>query len=273
MFSGVRPLNPSLNKIKPRRNFFMKSLFLKVKNSFKESVILLRSIPAPLVAIFVISVIAMNILANKTIYQSTYLAIDGGFIISWMSFLAMDIVTKHFGPKASTKMSIFAILVNLLTCFIFWVVSIIPTSTDYSAFNTIIGGTWFILLSSTVAFFCSAVLNNVLNHLTGKLFKKNPDGKLAFVVRSYVSTFVGQFFDNLIFAVLCFMVFAPIFWDGFHWTIIQCVTCSLLGAGLELALEILFSPLGYLVTKKWKKDNVGKAYFDYLEENKNENIN
>ena len=242
----------------------MKHLLSGIKRSLKESVILLREIPSPVVALFVILVIAMNILANKTLYQSEYLAIDGGILVSWLSFLAMDIVTKHFGPRASTRMSIFAVLVNLLTCLIFWIASIIPTSTDYSAFNTIIGGTWFILLASTVAFISSAILNNFMNYATGKLFKKNPDGKVAFVTRAYVSTFIGQFFDNLIFAVLTFMVFAPIFWDGFHWTFIQCVTCSLLGAGLELILEIVFSPFGYLVSKNWKKNNIGQKYFEVV---------
>ena len=140
----------------------MKHLLSGIKKSFKESVILLREIPSPVVALFVISVIAMNILANKTLYQSEYLAIDGGILVSWLSFLAMDVVTKHFGPRASTRMSIFAVLVNLLTCLIFWIASIIPTSTDYSAFNTIIGGTWFILLASTVAFISSAILHNFI---------------------------------------------------------------------------------------------------------------
>ncbi len=242
----------------------MKHLLSGIKKSFKESVILLREIPSPVVALFVISVIAMNILANKTLYQSEYLAIDGGILVSWLSFLAMDVVTKHFGPRASTRMSIFAVLVNLLTCLIFWIASIIPTSTDYSAFNTIIGGTWFILLASTVAFISSAILNNFMNYATGKLFKKNPDGKVAFVTRAYVSTFIGQFVDNLIFAILTFMVFAPIFWDGFHWTFIQCLTCSLLGAGLELILEIVFSPFGYLVSKNWKKNNIGQKYFEVV---------
>ncbi len=245
----------------------------KAKQSLKETVLLLRSIPSPVVALFVTSVIAMNVLANKTIYQSEYLAIDGGILVSWLSFLTMDIVTKHFGPKASTKMSIFAICVNLLTCLIFWIVSIIPTTEDYSTFNTIIGGTWFILLSSTIAFLASAIINNFMNYLIGKMFKKNPDGKLAFITRSYVSTFIGQFFDNLIFAILTFMVFAPIFWDGFHWTFIQCVTCSLLGAGLELVLEVVFSPIGYYVTKKWKQGEVGKDYFNYLGAKKNESLN
>ena len=227
--------------------------------------ILLRSIPAAVVALFVISIIAMNILANKTLVQTDYLALDGGILISWLSFLSMDIVVKHFGPKASNRMSVFAILVNLLVCLIFFIVSIIPSEADdYTAFNTIIGGTWFILLSSTIAFLCSALINNGLNFAVGKLFKKNPDGKLAFFTRSYVSTFIGQFADNLIFSLLTFMLFAPIFWDGFSWTFIQCLTCSILGALLELLMETVFSPIGYLVSKNWKKNNVGQSYFEYL---------
>ncbi len=234
-------------------------------DEYELTKILLRSIPASVVALFVISVIAMNILANKTLVQTEYLALDGGILISWLSFLSMDIVVKHFGPKASNRMSMFAVLVNLLVCFIFYIASVIPSDADdYTAFNTIIGGTWFILLSSTIAFISSALINNGLNYTVGKLFRKNPDGKLAFFTRSYVSTFIAQFCDNLIFAILAFMVFAPIFWDGFHWTFIQCVTCSLLGALLELVMEVVFSPIGYFVCKNWKKSNVGEQYFEYL---------
>ena len=234
-------------------------------HEYELTIILLRSIPAPVVALFVISVIAMNILANKTLVQTEYLALDGGILISWLSFLSMDVVVKHFGPKASNRMSVFAILVNLLVCLIFFIVSIIPSNADdYTAFNQIIGGTWFILLSSTVAFFCSALINNFLNFTVGKMFKNNPDGKLAFFTRSYVSTFIAQFCDNFIFSILTFMIFAPIFWNGFHWTIIQCLTCSLLGALLELIMEAIFSPIGYIITKNWQKNNVGQQYFDYL---------
>ncbi len=232
----------------------------KLKNALADTKLLFYSIPAVVVALFTVSVVTMNILANKTICQSGWLAIDGGILVSWLSFLCMDIVTKAFGPRAATKLSVFAIGVNLLVCLIFFVVSIIPTETDYTAFNSIIGGTWFILLSSTVAFLFSAFVNNFLNWSIGKLFRKNPDGKLAYVTRSYLSTFIGQFFDNFVFAILTFTVFAPIFWDGFSWTLLQCFTCSLLGAGLELLMEIVFSPIGYLVLKRWKRDGVGEEY-------------
>ena len=245
----------------------------KAKQVFKESVLLLRSIPSPVVALFVTSVITMNILANKTLVQNDIIAIDGGILVSWLSFLCMDIVTKHFGPRASTRMSIFAMAVNLLACLIFFIVSIIPTSTDYSAFNTIIGGTWFILLSSTIAFLSSAIINNVLNYSIGKMFFRNPDGKIAYVSRCYISTFIAQFADNLIFSILTFMVFAPIFWDGFHWTFIQCVMCSVLGASLELLFEVVFSPIGYAICKNWKKNEIGKSYFEYMEVSRNESVN
>ena len=151
----------------------------KIRSAAADTKLLFRSIPSVITALFTISVVVMNILANKTIYQNGWLAIDGGILVSWLSFLCMDVVTKAFGPKASTKLSVFAMLVNLFVCLMFYVVSIIPTKEDFSAFNTVVGGTWFILLSSAVAFISSAVINNFLNWGIGKLFRKNPDGKLA----------------------------------------------------------------------------------------------
>ena len=35
----------------------------------------------------------------------------------------------------------------------------------------------------------------------------------------------------------------------FGWTTVQCLTCALTGAVLELALEVLFSPVGYRVSR------------------------
>ncbi len=232
----------------------------------KETAVLLRAIPTSVVTLFVVSVICMNLLANKTLLMLDYIALDGGILISWLSFMCMDTITKHFGPKASNRISILASAINLLTCFIFLIASLIPSNAaDYTAFDSIFGGTWFILLGSTVAFLASAVINNTLNYTIGKSFSKNPDGKLAYAVRTYVSTFVGQFFDNFIFSIIVFTVFAPIFWDGFHWTVLQCAMCALTGAAAELVMEILFSPIGYRITKRWRENSVGREYFEYME--------
>ncbi len=236
-----------------------------IKKEKEETSILLRCIPATTVSLFVVSVICMNLLANKTLLQTDYIALDGGILISWLSFMCMDIITKYFGPKASTKIAILASAINLLTCMIFYIASIIPSNAnDYTALNNILGGTWFILLGSTIAFLLSAVINNFLNWTIGKAFRNNPDGKLAYATQSYISTFIGQFLDNLIFSLIVFVGFAPIFWNGFHWTILQCTTCALTGAIAELIMEILFSPFGYQIITKWKKHNVGLEYLDYI---------
>ena len=237
----------------------------KLIREHREYKLLLRSIPAVVVSLFVVSVICMNLLANKTLLQLDWIALDGGILISWLSFMCMDMITKHFGPKASNSISLLAAAINLLTCLIFFVASAIPSNAnDYTVFDGIFGGTWFILLGSTVAFLSSALINNSLNWLVGKCFRKNPDGRLAYSVRSYVSTFIGQCFDNFIFSIIVFVFFAPIFWDGFHWTVLQCATCALTGAVAELIMEIAFSPLGYKITRRWQKEKVGKEYLDHI---------
>ena len=241
----------------------MKTILQWLRREREDMKLLLRSIPATVVTLFVVSVICMNLLANKTLLRLDWIALDGGILISWLSFMCMDIITKHFGPKASNRISLLACGINLLTCAIFFVAAAIPSNAeDYSAFNGIFGGTWFILLGSTVAFLASAVINNTLNWMIGKSFKKNPDGKLAYAMRTYVSTFIGQFLDNFIFSVIVFVFFAPIFWDGFSWTVLQCAMCALTGAVAELIMEILFSPIGYRMVKKWKQERVGQAYLE-----------
>ena len=244
----------------------MNYITARIKREIETMRILLRSIPATVVTLFVVSVICMNLLANKTLLSLPWIALDGGILISWLSFMCMDIITKHFGPGASNRISVLASCINLLTCAIFFLAAAIPSNAgDYTAFDGIFGGTWFILLGSTIAFLASAWLNNTLNWLIGRGFRKNPDGKLAYAMRTYVSTFIGQFFDNFLFSVIVFTFFAPIFWDGFRWTPLQCAMCALTGAVAELIMEIVFSPAGYRITRYWQKNNVGKEYLEHLE--------
>lgn len=233
----------------------------------EETAILLRNVPAAVVSLFVVSVICMNLLANKTLVQTPWIALDGGILISWLSFMCMNIITKYFGPKASNEIAILASAINVLTCLIFYIASIIPsTAADYTAFDNIFGGTWFILLGSTIAFLASAVINNFVNWTIGKAFHEHPDGKLAFVTQTYMATFVGQFIDNFIFSVIVFVFFAPIFWDGFHWTLLQCGTCALTGAVAELIISIWFAPFGYRILMRWKAQNVGAEYLAHIKE-------
>ena len=57
------------------------------------------------------------------------------------------------------------------------------------------------------------------NYGIGKIFKKNPDSIGVFVLRTYISTAVGQFVDNLVFAFIVSYFF-------FGWSIGQCFICA-----------------------------------------------
>ena len=235
-----------------------------VKREAQLTKLLFRSIPSIAVAIFVVSVVMMNFMASKTILRLEWLALSGGALISWIPFLTMDIVTKHFGAKAANRLSIFAILINLLCVLLAHLITLIG---DNPEFDKVFSTTWFILLSSTFAFVLSAITNNYSNELVGRLFKKNPDGKLAYFTRTYVSTFIGQIVDNLAFILPTYMLFAPLFWgQEYGWTFLQCFMCSFLGAIFEMLAETLFSPLGLYINRKWKKDGVGDAYLLLLQE-------
>lgn len=243
----------------------------KLKLIIEDYKYLLRSVPGIVTTFFCISVVVMNLMANKVILNSKFVALDGGLILSWIPFLCMDVITKKYGPKAATKMNIFALLVNLIFVLVFALVASlqIEIGNDYkqgdvfAAFDSVFTSTWFVLLASSIAFLSSGIINNSLNWSIGKLFKKNPNGKASFYTSSYISTFLGQFADNLLFAVLVFMVFAPIYW-GYSLTILQCLGSAILGAIVELIVEIIFSPIGYKIYKKWQIEKIGDDYINYI---------
>lgn len=241
----------------------------KIKREAHELKILLRSIPSPILAMFAASVILMNLLANKSVeLPVSWMALDCGIIVSWVSFLCMDIIVKHFGPKAATEVSIVAVGINLIACAFFFAAGKIPgtwgetyaaadsAAAVNAALDNTFSGTWYVLLGSTAAFIVSAVVNNLMNWLVGRTFQKNPDGFGAYAARTYVSTAIGQFADNMVFALAVSHVF-------FGWTLTQCVACSVTGMIAELICEVIFSPAGFAVCRRWKSENVGRDYFEY----------
>lgn len=213
----------------------------------------LNEVPALIFAMLVLSVVGMNLLANKSINTGVeWLALDCGILLSWLTFLSMDVLTHCYGPRVATAMSLLAMVINLFMALIFFIASSVPgvwgeSFVDGSetiinaALNNTIGGTWFIILGSSIAFAVSSVANNFLNWGIGQRLE-NGKGFGAFALRSYVSTFIAQFTDNIVFALLVSRVF-------FGWTLLQCVTCALTGAFLELLFEVFFSPVGYRISR------------------------
>lgn len=233
----------------------------------KACKVLLRSAPTIVVMTFVLSVVLMNLLANKEIATGvSWLALDCGMLVSWMSFFSMDMIAKRFGARASMLISGVATCINLLVCMVLFVAASVPGNWGayYSyedpnvneILNSTIGGTWYVLLGSSVAFMVSAVVNALLNVAIGWCFKC--DSLAAYAARSWGSTMVAQFVDNLVFSLMVSHVF-------FGWSLLQCVTCALTGCVIELLCQVVFTPVGYRITQEWQREEIGKEYIDYLE--------
>ena len=222
-----------------------------MKKTVSEFRNLVRTVPPLLVTLLVLSIVGMNLLANKSIQTGVdWLALDCGILFSWLCFLSMDVLTHCYGPRAVLMAAIFFLAARIPGV---WGESFVEGSeaTINTALNNTFRGTWFILLGSSIAFAASAVFNNFLNYGIGRLLKRK-DGFGSFALRAYVSTFLAQFADNLIFALLVSRIF-------FGWTLLQCFTCALTGAVMELLFEILFSPLGYRVAKRIMAARGGNA--------------
>lgn len=225
-----------------------------MKKKLSEALRLLDTVPPLLLTLMTLSVVGMNLLANKSIDTGIpWLALDCGLLLSWLAFLTMDVMTHCYGPRAATVGSLTAMLLNLFMAAIFFAASKVPGVWGESfvegsetiintALDHTVGGTWFILLGSSIAFAVSAVANNFLNWAIGERLGDNK-GFGTFALRSYISTFTAQFVDNITFALLVSRVF-------FGWTLVQCVTCALTGAMLELLFEVFFSPVGYRIARK-----------------------
>lgn len=245
----------------------METLKTKISNELTAYKDLLRAVPGPLTAAFVLGCVLMNLFANKSLdFGISWLVADGGLILSWAAFLTNDIIVKRFGAKASVRMTVFGLFCNLVVAGIFALLGNFPglwgeffsyeaeevSMAVNNSLNATMSGTWYILLGSSVAFLVSGIANAFINAGLRRLFK-NHDSFFEYSFRSYVSTFLAQFIDNMVFSMIVSMNF-------FGWTWGQAVIAAALGGILELLMEVVFSPIGFVLVRKWKRENVGLSY-------------
>ena len=243
----------------------MEKIKTTIVNEVKDYKILLQNAPSVTMVFFSLSVVFMNIFAGKELLNISYLALDCGFLVSWVSFLCMDMLTKRFGAKPAIKLSFFTVFVNIVCVGIFFVMSKLGnhwaeyynSGSDLSdaAINNLFGGTWYVIVGSMTAFAIASVVNATINFAIGKAIKKK--NFFEYAIRSYVSTAIGQFVDNFVFASLVSVTF-------FGWNWKQVLFCSIVGSVFELLAEVIFSPIGFKVCKKWEAEGIGNNYIEYV---------
>ena len=202
-------------------------------------------------AVYAVFTVVQNLFEMKTLGTAAFAFAGGGILLSWATFMIMDITTELFGKKETMKIYTFAGLINLFIVVLSQVVILIPGvyPEQNAAFAQIFSNGVRTALSSFTAFWFGNFVN--MQIMIKLKSKSNSNSKFLLFIRAVVSTIFGQFVDNLLFATLAF---APIGLSLFEtsWTAI--LTTSSFGTFMETIIESCFVPFITIpVTMKIKK--------------------
>ena len=237
-------------------------MFTKIRNwisyTYRETMEAVKVVPTIAVVFFVLSIVLMNQLAATSLVETSWLCLDSGIFVAWFSFLAMDVVVKTFGPKITNRLILFALVINVFCCLILNIPLVIDCiKTNDFSMDSFIAPFW-VIGASAIAFLLSGIINTAVNHTIG-IKLEHISEKASYAVRTYVSTALGQFLDNLVFGLL-FTLPASIIgvWGSTSQTFIGIVGVAFVGAIVELLCEIIFSPVGFKISKQWEIEYINK---------------
>jgi queuosine precursor transporter len=154
-----------------------------------------------IVAVFAASLLISNLAATKLIAFGSIIT-DGGAILFPVVYILGDILTEVYGFKYARRAIWTGFGVMLLAILCFTVVRYMPPAADYhdqSAYEAVLGFFPRIVVASLAAYLVGEFLNA---YVLAKLKIKTQGKKLW--LRLIGSTFVGEFFDTIVFCLIAF---------------------------------------------------------------------
>lgn len=191
-------------------------------------------------AVYCVFTVVQNLFEMKTLGTEAFAFGGGGGLLSWATFMIMDISTELFGKKDTVKIYTFAGLLNLFIVAVAQIIIALPGvyPDQNEAFRLIFSNGIRTALASFGAFWIG---NYVNMHIMLKMKEAagEKDSKFLLFVRAVLSTIFGQFVDNFTFATLAF---APIGLSAFEMTWKAILTSSCFGTFMETVNESIFVP-------------------------------
>lgn len=203
----------------------------------------------PITVFFVTVLLISNIVSTKItdIWPFTF---DAWTILFPLSYIFWDILTEVYGYKQSRKIIRMWFAAALLMSAIIIIVGLLPSANDrpyQEAYQNILWLTPRIVLASLIAYFAWEFSNS---YLLAKIKIWMKGKKLR--IRTIGSTIIGQILDTGLFVLIAFFwIFEP----SLLWTIL------ISNYIFKVWVEILFTPLTYLITNTLKKSE-WEDYYD-----------
>ena len=192
-------------------------------------------------AVYAVFTVVQNLFEMKTLGTEAFAFGGGGGLLSWATFMIIDISTELFGKKETIKLYTFAGVINLFIVGLAQLIIALPGvyPDQNEAFRLIFSNGIRTALASFAAFWVGNYVNMTIM-IKMKEWAKESDSKFLLFVRAVVSTIFGQFVDNLFFASFAF---APIGLSAFEMRWRDIFTSSAFGTGMETLNETIFVPL------------------------------
>lgn len=201
------------------------------------------------IAVFFVSIILISNVASSKITDIGPFEFDAGTLLFPLSYIFGDILTEVYGYKASRKIIWMSVAMNLLMAVVFIVVAKLPAAESWpnqDAYMAILGWTPRIVLASIIAFFAGEFSNSyVLAKI--KIWMK---GRMLWV-RTISSTLIGEGLDSTIFVLIAFYGVLP------KELLISIIISNYV---FKVAVEVVFTPLTYLIVGFLKKNEGVDAY-------------
>ncbi|MBO5236171.1 MAG: queuosine precursor transporter [Spirochaetaceae bacterium] len=202
--------------------------------------------------LFTSILILSNILAAKIVQIGPFV-FDGGTLLFPLSYIFGDVLTEVYGYRQSRKVIWTGFISLIIMVVAIWSVSILPAEGSWllqRAFDSILLQMPRIALASIIGYFVGEYSNAVILSV---LKKKTLGNHL--LLRTMVSTLVGQLLDSGLFVIIAF-------WRIYSTETI--ITMLFSNYVFKCAIEFLFTPITYFVIKITKKFE-GCEVFDYDE--------
>ncbi|PJA47905.1 MAG: transporter [candidate division SR1 bacterium CG_4_9_14_3_um_filter_40_9] len=195
-----------------------------------------------LITVFFVAVLMISNITSTKILDFGPFTFDGGTLLFPLSYIFGDVITEVYGYKQSRKIIWMGFGALLLMSVMIIVVGLLPASKDrafQADYQHILGFTPRIVMASLIAFLAGEFSNS---YILAKIKIRMKGKKLR--VRTIGSTLVGEGLDTIIFVVVAF-------YGVFPTEVLRAIIVS--NYIFKVGIEVVFTPLTYLVTNRLKK--------------------
>ena len=149
-----------------------------------------------LVPLYCVALVVSNIISNRTFEIDSFM-LPSAVIIFPVVYIINDVLTECYGFKMASKAIWTAFSLNLVAVMFFNIAINLPTTTDYSSYNIVLGNTIKPLVASVLAY----LIGSFVNAKIMDTFRNHR----SLMLRCVLSTLLGETIDAVIFISIMFI--------------------------------------------------------------------